>query len=147
MLDFNNKQGEMEIPVIDKSNYLKGLLIIARKDNELFEAEKKIIKSIAERLGFASDFYEETIRGLLANKYISEEPIKFSNIKIAKSFISDGLKLAFSDDTDHADELNWLKATVLLNDIEPGWFEDMIKVYSDSSKSGNEKDFALYSII
>ena len=137
----------MELTLQDKSNYLKGLLIVARKDNELVESEKKIIRNIAERLGFAKDFYEETIRGLLSNKYIKEDPIVFSTAKVAQSFISDGLKLAFSDDRILGPELNWIKATALVNDVNDEWFQDMLKVYNDSSKSGREKDFALYSII
>ena len=36
----------MEISIIDKSNYLKGLLITARKDNQLTETEKKILKDL-----------------------------------------------------------------------------------------------------
>ena len=137
----------MDIPALDRSQYLKGLLIVARKDNQLFEAEKKIIKSISNRLGFAPDFYEETIRGLLSNKYISEEPIRFSDIKIAKSFISDGLKIAFSDKSFSSGELTWLKNTAQLNEIELDWVSEMINVYHKSSKTGDDKDFALYSII
>mgnify|MGYP000430034308 FL=1 len=67
----------MEIPQIDRSNYLKGLLITARKDNQLNETEISIIKKFSSRLGFSSDFFEETISHLLGNKYITEEPIKF----------------------------------------------------------------------
>ena len=84
----------MEIPQLDRSSYLKGLLITARKDNKLVESEIAIIKKFASRLGFSSDFFEETIKHLLENKYITEEPIKFSEKSIAKSFIEDGLKLA-----------------------------------------------------
>ena len=137
----------MNIPVLDRSNYLKGLLIVARKDNQLFESEKKIIKSISDRLGFASDFYEETIRGLLSNKYISDDPVKFSDKKIAKSFISDGLKLAYSDDNIDGAELKWLKTTAQLNDIDSDWFSEMLEVYKDGTNSGSDKDFALYSIV
>ena len=79
----------MEIPQIDRSNYLKGMLITARKDNQLNETEISIIKKFAKRLGFSSDFFEETISHLLENKYITEEPIKFSSQDIAKSFIED----------------------------------------------------------
>ena len=87
----------MEIPIKDKSNYLKGLLIVAKKDKQLADSEKRIIRGIGEKLGFASDFYEDVLKDLLSNEYILEDPIKFSNIKIAKSFIDDGLKLAYSD--------------------------------------------------
>ena len=40
----------MEIIVQDKSSYLKGLLIIAKKDNALAEAEESIIRQFAKRL-------------------------------------------------------------------------------------------------
>ncbi len=137
----------MNIPVIDKSNYLKGLLITARKDKQLTEPEKKIIKSIAEKLGFANDFYEETIQNLLANKYIVEEPIKFSDKKIAESFVIDGLKLVYSDNQADQGEIEWLKKTAIENSINEKWFED--KVHSCKANSGNliAIDSALLSII
>ena len=62
----------MKIPIKDRSNYLKGLLIVAKKDNKLAETEKTILKDFALKLGFASDFYNETIMNLLSNKYIDE---------------------------------------------------------------------------
>lgn len=55
----------MEISILDKSNYLKGLLIVAKKDKQLAEQEKKIIRHCAEKLGFARDFYENTLKDLL----------------------------------------------------------------------------------
>ena len=98
----------MEIPQLDRSSYLKGLLITARKDNQLTESEISMIKKFATRLGFSSDFFNETISNLLENKFITEEPIKFSRQDIAKSFIEDGLKLALSDNVIGKDELSWL---------------------------------------
>ncbi len=46
----------MEISVLDKSSYLKGLLIIAKKDNQLAEQEKKIIRQFAEKLALRMTF-------------------------------------------------------------------------------------------
>ena len=40
----------MEILTQDRSSYLKGLLIIAKKDNVLAEAEESIIRQLAKRL-------------------------------------------------------------------------------------------------
>jgi uncharacterized tellurite resistance protein B-like protein len=137
----------MGIPVLDRSNYLKGLLITARKDNQLSESEKKIIRGIAERLGFASDFYEDTLNNLLANQYIAEDPIKFSNKRIAESFVSDGLKLAFSDNDVINNEIKWLQKTAEINDLEKDWFERKIR---DCRELGNYlviSDFALLSLI
>ena len=137
----------MEIPIIDKSNYLKGLLSTARKDNQLAESEKKILKDISVKLGFASDFYEDTIKSLLSNKYITDEPIKFSNKKIAESFVDDGLRLAFSDNRVTDSEISWLRATAEANGIDKKWFEDKMNVHKSSPGLLMNSDFALYSII
>ena len=137
----------MQIPVIDKSNYLKGLLITARKDKKLADSEKKIIKGIAEKLGFASDFYNEIIHNLLANKYIDEEPVKFSNIKIAESFLMDGLRLAFSDNKVESEELDWLRNTAIENGISTKWFEERLIYFKTNSGKHLITDFALLSII
>ena len=117
----------MEISILDKSNYLKGLLIIAKKDNHLAEQEKKIIRHCAEKLGFARDFYEGTLKSLLANKYISEEPIIFSDKKLAESFITEGLKLAYSNDSISGVEIDWLRSVAIENKLGEEWFEDKIE--------------------
>ncbi len=137
----------MEIPVKDKSNYLKGLLIVAKKDKQLADSEKRIIRGIGEKLGFASDFYEDVLRDLLSNEYIIEDPIRFSNMKIARSFIDDGLKLAFSDNKISDTEINWLSETAKHNDIDEKWFNEKLESYKNSSVSFSISDFALYSII
>lgn len=137
----------MNIPVIDKSNYLKGLLITARKDNQLADSEKKIIKGISKRLGFASDFSEEIIQNLLSNKYLTDDSIKFSDIRIAESFVLDGLKLAFSDNKVAGDELEWLKKTAIENGINVKWFEDKLQTFKTNTGNFLITDFALLSII
>jgi hypothetical protein len=135
----------MNIPIRDKSNYLKGLLIIARKDNQLSETEKNIIREMSFKLGFASDFYDETIRSLLSNKYINEEPVVFSDPVIGESFITDGLTLAFADERVTSNEINWLKETAVLNGLTEEWFDKKLSVYKKSGSPSAE--FALYSII
>jgi hypothetical protein len=137
----------LEFSLLDKSNYLKGLLIIARKDNQLAEQEKNILKNISEKLGFASDFYDETIKNLLYNKHINDEPIKFSSKRIAESFISDGLMLAFSDKKVHDPEIDWLKATAKENAIDENWFSNQMEKYGTESHSSIESNLTLYSII
>lgn len=137
----------MQIPVIDKSNYLKGLLVIAKKDNKLTEPEKKIIRDIAIKLGFATDFYEDTLKSLIANKYILDDPIKFSDKKIAESFVCDGLRLAFSDGTAPDSEMKWLRKIAGANEIEDDWFEEKKGHYESTKHMFLNSDFALYSII
>ena len=137
----------MEIPQLDRSCYLKGLLITARKDNQLSESEISIIKKIATRLAFSSDFFEETISHLLENKFITEEPIKFSKQNIAKSFIEDGLKLALSDESVTDDEMNWLKDTAKENGLDEEWFNKKMKDIQSKPHLLGKMDFALFSLI
>ena len=137
----------MDIPQLDRSSYLKGLLITARKDNQLSESEISIIKKIATRLGFSSDFFNETISNLLENRYITEEPIKFSEQNIAKSFIEDGLKLALSDESLNDDEMNWLKDTAKENDLAEDWVDKKMKEIQGKPHLLGKMDFALFSLI
>lgn len=137
----------MEIPQIDRSSYLKGLLITARKDNQLSVAEISIIKKMATSLGFSLDFFNETISNLLENKYITEEPIKFSQQDIAKSFIEDGLKLALSDDNISEDETNWLKDTAKENGLDEEWVNKKMKEIQSKPHLIGKMDFALFSLI
>jgi predicted regulator of amino acid metabolism with ACT domain len=137
----------VEIPQLDRSSYLKGLLITARKDNQLSESEISIIKKIATRLGFSSDFFNETISNLLENKFITEEPIKFSRLDIAKSFIEDGLKLALSDESLNDDEMNWLKDTAKENGLNEDWVDKKMKEIQSKPHLLGKMDFALFSLI
>ena len=137
----------MEIPQLDRSNYLKGLLITARKDNQLSENEISIINKFATKMGFSSDFFKETISNLLGNKYITEEPIKFSSQNIAKSFIEDGLKLALSDDAITGAEISWLKATAKVNSLDEEWVEKKMKEIQSKPHLIGKNEFALFSLI
>ena len=137
----------MEMLQIDRSNYLKGLLITAKKDKQLTESEKKILKNISYKLGFSSDFYNEITENLLSNDYITEEPIKFSEKKIAQSFIEDGLKLALSDRELSDSELSWLINTAYVNDIEKKWVIEKSKELKKTLQLLGNIDLALYSII
>lgn len=137
----------MRIPVQDRSNYLKGLFITAKLDKQLNQTEKDILKKISDKLGFANDFYEETIRGLLANKYLSEEPVKFSDKKIAESFINDAIKLACSDGVLAESEKKWIKKTAEVNGIDSEEVEKNIKMFIEKPSLIKSNDFALMSII
>jgi hypothetical protein len=137
----------LNIPQIDRSNYLKGLLITARKDKQLNDNEIAIIKELSKRLGFSSDFFEETISNLLENKYITEEPIRFSSQDIAKSFIEDGLKLALSDDKIGNEELLWLMGIAKENSIEKKWVDKKVSEIQSKPHLIGNTEFALFSLI
>ncbi|HEX9253528.1 MAG TPA: hypothetical protein VF870_14885 [Ignavibacteriaceae bacterium] len=137
----------MNIPIIDRSNYLKGLFITAKLDKELTDKEKDILKKISDKLGFASDFFQETIRSLLSNKYIIEEPIIFSDQEIARSFIKDAVKLACVNDLVTEAEISWLKKTADVNKISIEFVEKEFSSFKETPRSILGSEFALYSII
>ena len=137
----------MEIPQIDRSNYLKGLLITARKDEQLAESEKEILKTISERLGFSKDFFEETITTLLANKYITEEPPKFSNNKISQSFVTDALRLALSDNKVGNTELEWVYTVAKANGITSEWVDKKLEELKSKPHLIGNLELALYTIL
>ncbi len=137
----------MEILIQDKSSYLKGLLIIAKKDKVLAEAEESIIRQLAKKLGFSESFYKETLQSLLSNEYLSEDPLKFSDEKLSHSFIIDGLMLAYSDNVFDEREIDWLRQTAELNNIKLQWFQDKAKEVQRNSIADVNTEFAIYSII
>jgi len=137
----------MNIPLIDRSNYLKGLFITAKLDRQLTGKEKEMLKKISDKLGFANDFYDETVRGLLSNKYIAEDPIVFSDKIIAKSFIRDAVRLVYADGMVSNIEINWLKQTASVNAIEEDFIKNEIKLNENPSKLLINKDLALFSIL
>ena len=137
----------MEIPQIDRSNYLKGLLITARKDEQLAESEKEILKIISERLGFSKDFFEETITTLLANKYITEEPPKFSNNRISQSFVTDALRLALSDNKIGDTELDWVFTVAAANGITAEWVNKKLEELKSKPHLIGNLELALYAIL
>ena len=89
----------------------------------------------------------DTLKSLLANKYITEDPIEFSDLKVAQSFITDGLRLAFSDESVTEHELLWLKETAKANGLDENWFNERVKLYKETPSKSSISEYALYSII
>ncbi|MFC2119625.1 hypothetical protein ACFLQ4_01000 [Bacteroidota bacterium] len=137
----------MSITLIDKSSYLRGLLILARKDNNISKIQKTIILNAGKRLGFSSEFCEENLNTLLYNKCLCEDPIKFNSYAVAKSFIADGLKLTCSGKSIIDAELNWLRQAAEINSIDLKWFNEQVKKYSYLINTDVPTQLTLYSII
>ena len=112
----------IKIPLIDASNYFRGLLLLIRKDRRLAEPEIQLMKRIGKRLGFEDKFCDNAIQEILENKYIVDVPPEFSKKELAMKFIKDGLQLSFSDHEMHPLEDEWLKSTAEKNGIDMKWF-------------------------
>ena len=137
----------MNIALVDKSNYLRGLLILTRKDYNISKIQKTIILKAGKRLGFSSEFCEEILDTLLYNECLCEEPIKFNSYAVAKSFIADGLKLTCSGKSIIDAELKWLRQAAEINSVESNWFNQQVKNYSCLINTHVPTQLTLHSII
>ncbi|MBU2494510.1 MAG: hypothetical protein KJ571_17950 [Bacteroidetes bacterium] len=117
----------MKIDFLDRSNYLKGLLILIGKDNLVSEEERELVMKAGHKLGFEKQFCITAINEILENEYISNTPPHFSNKSIAKSFIIDGIKLAFIDHDYDDREIDYLKLIAEVNNIEGTWIDNALK--------------------
>ena len=137
----------MDITYIDKSSYLRGLLVLARKDNHISEIQKTIILKAGKRLGFSSNFCEENLNTLLYNECLCEEPIKFNSYAVSKSFIADGLKLTCSGKLITDAELKWLRQAAEINSVDLEWFNEQVNRFSYLINTEVPTQLTLYSII
>ena len=111
----------MEFTDQDKSNYLRALLILIGKDKNIAVKEKELFLRLSKVLGFSEKFCSDAVDELLENNYIIEDPPKFSDIKIAKAFVKDGIQLAFADGYLHLYEMNWIKFVADKNNVDSDW--------------------------
>jgi len=112
----------MKITVEEGSGYLRGLLLLIRKDNEITEQKTKLMKRIGKVLGFEEKFCDSSINEVLENRYILDEPPEFSTKELAEKFIKDGLTLATSGKEIHVLEERWLKSSAENNGLDVEWF-------------------------
>lgn len=112
----------MNIPIVDASNYFKGLLVLIKQDRKVSDSEVALMKRIGKALGFEQEFSEQAIAGVLENVHIRDLPPKFSTKELAIKFVQDGLVLAFSDKELHPSEVEWLRLTAELNGLDMQWF-------------------------
>ena len=117
---------------LDRSNYLRGLLLLARKDNKVNEEEVNMIMRIGTRLGFAYDFCKYALKGILDNEHIVDEPPKFSNKGIAQKFIREGIKLAKIDNDLDLNELEWIDSVIRENEMEEEWRINQVEYFNES---------------
>lgn len=112
--------------VLDKSHYFRGVLLLMKKDFKVSPEEKKFAFKIGKTLGFDKEFVEDSIRDILSNDFIDENPPIFTNQKVAECFIKDGMKLIYTDKNIDPSELNFLEKTAVVNKISMEWFNKII---------------------
>jgi len=132
---------DMKLTMLDRSTYLKGLMLLIKKDNVIAESEKKLMIKIGQTLGFDKSFIETSIKDLMDNQYITDNLPTFSNVAFAESFILDGLKVAFSDNDFAPEEMELLTSIAEQNGIEKDKLMSLIADYVNNSDKINNSGF------
>jgi hypothetical protein len=117
----------MKIPLVDRGNYYRGLLVLIRKDRAINVRESELMIRFGQALDFDKRFCEAAINDLMDNKHIRDEPMTFLTRATAECFLRDAIMLAFIDGDLHPKELAWLKAVADSNGLKDEWLQNEIR--------------------
>lgn len=121
----------MNLSLLSRSNYYKGLLVLLRRDRIIDARERKLMLRMGEVFDFDRRFCEATIDDLLSNTHITREPIIFADERIKKCFFRDALRLAFVDGCLHPMELRWLRTVAHANYQSEQWFDVIAREFKE----------------
>jgi tellurite resistance protein len=125
--------------LMDRSLYFKGLLLLSKIDKDVSFEEKEILKVVGESLGFNKEFCENTIKEVIENKHLQNEPLKISSQQMANMFLRDAIKLAYSDSNLDDDEYKWLLECANINEIPESRVNEQIAKVLNSAKDSSNK--------
>jgi hypothetical protein len=117
----------MNLSLLNKSNYYKGLLVLLRRDRIIDAREKDLLLQLGKVLDFDRRFCEATIDELLSNTHITREPVIFSDEQIKECFFRDAIRLALIDGYLHPMELRWLRTVAHANNQSNQWLDAIIR--------------------
>lgn len=137
----------MILDVKDRSNYLKGMLILVKKKNTMGATAEKSIRHITKILDFNQEFINGSIKALMTNKYLTDDPPEFSNYQIAESFLKDCMHIAFSDGSLNFNQIEWLVNTAKKNNLSEQWIFLEIEEYFKKYKLNPEMSFEIQKIV
>lgn len=127
MNDQNARLNKMSA-VLDNGNFLRGLLLLIKKDNKIQETEASIFFRTGKELGFDREFCEEAIRNLLRNDFINSTPPYFHNKSTALKFLQVGISLIQTDIESRHNEMKFLETVAKTNEINRFWEKEKAKI-------------------
>jgi hypothetical protein len=135
--DADIRENAMTLPLREKSNYFKALLVLSRRDRVIDDEEKNLLLRIGQILDFDKRFCEATINDLMMNSNISRNPSVFTNERLKESFFRDALRVALCDGDLHPAEYRWLRLTAHAN----GWTNQKLEsIIREFRENGIGKD-------
>lgn len=107
-----------EIPYKDRSEFLRGFLILIKQNKNVSEYEREMTMVIGKYFGFDEEFCKDSINLILENEYVSDAPPRFSNKLIAKYFVTESFNILNQIHKLSSDEINWLRKTAEANQLK-----------------------------
>jgi hypothetical protein len=121
----------MNLPLLDRSNYYRGLLVLLRRDRIIDDRERELMLQVGKILDFDKRFCEAAIDDLLSNVHLTREPVIFPDPLLSKCFFRDALRLALIDDRLHPTELRWLRTVAYANNQSEQWLDAIIQEFEE----------------
>jgi len=131
---------------LDRSNYVKGLLLMIGKDKKITDKEKDLLHKTGKALSFNKKFIERAIDELLENKYLGNEPPIFSQKNYAEAFLRDAIKLAFVDNDLSSEEFDWLQSIAAANGLTNEWLKNELAYYRSGKHSHESQELEIIKI-
>jgi hypothetical protein len=124
----SSEHKELQISgILDKSNYLRGLLILIKKDKNVWDHEMELFFEEGNSLGFEKNFCENSLNNLMLNINIDSNPPIFFDKEIAKKLLMKGIQIINTDLKIHPEKLAFLEAVARNNGVLEEWQTDLIK--------------------
>ena len=114
---------------LDRSHYLKGMLLLIGKDKKITNSERVFLHSIGKTFSFNKKFIEGAINELFENKYLGNEPPVYSQKQYAEAFLRDAIQLALVDNDLSSEEFDWLHSIAVSNDLSDEWLKNELDYY------------------
>ena len=131
---------------LDRSNYVKGLLLLMGKDKKISDDERDILHNVAETLSFDKKFIDGVINELFENKFLGDEPPLFSQKQYAEAFLRDAIQLALIDNDLSNAEFDWLQSIAASNDLSDAWLNNEIEYYLNGKYSRGSQELQIEKI-
>jgi hypothetical protein len=133
----------MDITEMDKSNYLKGFLILIGNAGSINESNKNLIRNVASILEYNHYFVEHSINELSENNNQVQDLPKFSSHSFAEIFIRDSMRLTFNNNILNLDAIRWLLKVIQINNLSRQWFYLELENFLDNYNSDKNCSFEI----
>jgi hypothetical protein len=131
---------------LDRSNYVKGLLLMIGKDKIITDKERDFLHKTGKTLSFNKEFIERAIDELFENEYLGNEPPVFSQNNYAEAFLRDAIKLACVDNDLSSEEFDWLQSIAVSNGLANEWLKNELEYYLSGKHAHESQELEIKNI-